>query len=1653
MTGETTIGDLIEIPPVRTVIRLVEGREAPEEIAQSFVFTPEVVAHVNVISEAILAGRGRGYFLQGDFGSGKSHFLAMLFTFLAGGAGEEYLRSGHEGIAKLSDDPRRILPVAISLIDYRSTTPLEQILLEAAEMAIGAEGGEVALSPRSMLIARVRRMITEPEAAESFVTISGAPADQIHEWISENPAGAYSSGLELLRKLGIESPHAIIEERKETFERLFVELERAGFDGIVFLVDELSEFLRSKAAGPPLNEDARTLQFLGEIAGEHKVWIVAAVQESIEATGDIAQSTLRKIKDRFPSRFVLSTVHIRSLISERLVRKNSRAREEIYRIYEHYRGQFPTFTSSFEEFYEVYPVHPVTISLLDGLGTLFSRHRGIVDFVCSRIAGDETRHISSILRRPGRELLGPDSIYEHFSERLSEFSSYNIYPRHVIPHLDSVIESHLKSGEDRYLAKRLVRILVLYRIHPTAPTPTAEALAELVSCSLDAPEMNALFVSEALLDPIAHSSRFLTKRIGDGADGGVYEITTDDDPGKVLDARIERVADGLERGDSRLLFEPLSRLSESDSWPGLELSRGSVTREIEWKSSRRRAVISFLHRDETLASVQKRLKNRIQEQTEWDFILFVAIGETTIGGEHLAIWQVPAPKSGDTLDALTEFLALLLTLDELSQSNPSEAPLIPVAEERLNHVKPAAFQAALEVFYSGAFSDPRIHPDSAIRQLRRFDGLVEAAGEIILADRYPRFAEIAPRGSNPTQRIYQLLLESLIIPGSLSLSEARTRSLVRPIEGLALPLGLVELKRQSYIFSPDISGHPLLSDLFHQIRPSGAISVSELLVTLRTGVFGLPKDTALFLLTSLAAGGLVTIRTNGRALSLEFLNLSTLERAHEVTLGELVGERDRSMLIEECRFLRTSGEWETFGLRQQREAWQEVIRFRNVAERLAGETLKNLKKRREYSSFRAFDFNDLEAKLIAVGKIGDEIRISYPAKEGLEKFLTAFRAESLRGGEIEFMLKLDRFLKRNAEKLIFIDHYVRHNAIETIIGFDDELAAALRSIVELLERPEEVVIPDEGAELDRLFAALRELYVTTYARIHDEYYASHNLPKLSKNGERALQTVRRLAGIEALDRPPGLDRFLSVIDSRKAIRCGRQIREELMRGPLCGCGFHPKQRSDESSNADPGAEIDRFLASYLEILSNPAVLEPLTSHAYAIQDLAPEDSRRLEKIVTDLESNSLRPSVLVGEFDDSLAAKVSKALSGAIALRKIHLEDLSKRLAGRRLTAARLISLFSEWVGEVGEETLFAVVAEEKASPTEERLSASWWRVGSSRLLGNNASTGEIERIGSMLEEHYPSTTLLEPLRALTMEQLLRFIVGERLHIASIRVAWANLTERVMNGQRFPKTTGLECAHADATRAKEIEQRLHLVRRIDDGLDSLYPERLRIRLSLESLISDPWCEEPLKAVAEATLERVEALGETWLDELGAVEPIELEEKPFVLLIDGVAPDIWLSILDRLSTPGEGPSLRWSRLSTLPETVSATAELFGLKGDPSDGLAAIGVPYITMSGREALSVSSSLEGIDSNSALVIRLDTLDRNAHRGTLKLAEMAAVLDAILEKNLLELLRFCTRQNRDLIVTTDHGISMARGGLAHGGGGVYERAIFRAVWKRTRER
>ncbi len=92
MANPGTIRELFDIPEqIRKgdfVLKLAEGVANPRETAQSYVVTPGLVRAfdqaLGLVGGALRDGRSQAAYLHGSFGSGKSHFMAMLSLLLAG---------------------------------------------------------------------------------------------------------------------------------------------------------------------------------------------------------------------------------------------------------------------------------------------------------------------------------------------------------------------------------------------------------------------------------------------------------------------------------------------------------------------------------------------------------------------------------------------------------------------------------------------------------------------------------------------------------------------------------------------------------------------------------------------------------------------------------------------------------------------------------------------------------------------------------------------------------------------------------------------------------------------------------------------------------------------------------------------------------------------------------------------------------------------------------------------------------------------------------------------------------------------------------------------------------------------------------------------------------------------------------------------------------------------------------------------------------------------------------------------------------------------------------------------------------------------------------------------------------------------------------
>ncbi len=1642
------IGDLVEIPPVQTVVRLEQRRRDGAALVDSFVLTAEVTRHLDVLAEALGRDTGQGYFLRGDFGSGKSHFLAALATWAAGGPGAETLAAQHPGLAKLAAGGRRWLPVDLSLVAYRSTTSLEQIVLEAIEAALAEAGHAAVLTPLAAFNRRLRELIADPPIADRLAALAGVPAADLDAWIDRAPRDACAVGMRLMQALGMAEPTQLVDERRQSFVTAMATIRQHGFAGLLLLIDELSEFFRSKPDARRLNEDARTLQFLGEFSAGQPLWIIAAVQEGLERTGDIAQATFRKIKDRFPIHLSLSTLHIRDLIARRLVRRRPGAEAAILRLHDDFRRQFPSFQDNFEAFRDCYPVHPLTLTLLEGLGDLFSEHRGIVDFVHYRLAGDPRRNIPAILDRPSLELLAPDSIYEHFADRLAEFSDFNVFPRQVVPHLDELIGRVLDSEADRELARRLVRILVLYRIHPTAEPPTTARLAELVACALAPmqPELNAQFVAEALLAPIAAASRFLACRKDSSTPTSewVFEILAEEDRDKTFEARLAQEAGELAADDSRPLLAILAELPESLAWPGRAVLNTGLVRACPWRHSQRELFLLFC-----VPGAEIETRERVLSAVTAggaDAALVFSLWKPPFAcppGQPVAVWRLSPPADGEGL--LRRWYAARELLATLDPSHPAEAPLLAAAREAEGSLRPAAERVALATLFAASCDGLRFAPDPAVVQMKRFDRILEQIGEALFERRYPRFAEIAPRGLAPSPRLYQRLLEELAAPGHLSLQEARRLGLTAPIESLAAPLGLVEVRSGAYVVAPDPAVHPLLGKLMELLQPAGVTPLRDIVDGLRRGPFGVPEGTTAFLLACLACRGTLTLVAKGRSLPLDFIRIVTLDTVDGIAPGELLGANERDTLLRECAFLAPPEGWEAFGLKQQSEAWQAALRFKRTAEKLVSGLLPRLKELATFSAFAGFAPEQAATRLEKLRTLADEVKVSYAARDGLQRFLAAWRQSELSAADLDWLRRFARFVDQRSEQFLALAHFLRHPAVCRAIAEEASLAPLHERAVDLLDQPTALLDDEDAAS--QPFETFRHAYAELYIRRHEAFYAAVK-PTLDRHARRALETLRRLAAVEALDRPVGLAEALDRLD-RPPRSCRHNVAEQLRRAPACDCGFEIGEHPDQPDNL--AAELNRCLADYARLLRTPQILAALRARAYALEDAAPDNSQALRRLLDHLEGEpGGAASTLLDAVDSVAAQELARALAGTVRLERRQLGELTTRLRGRRLRKEQVRELVDAWLGQVGTDALLSLEDAADAPPTasgQPETSLDWWPALHPELAGIGDADAPAE-LAASLERRHPARTLRKSFARHADQALANFVASEPFHTQAVREAWLELAGRTLAGRGRPFPPSGPCRHAEAGTAAAVDARLAHLRHLLDCWASPFPDHLRARLPLAAIAGDAWSDEPLRQLAATAVARLEKQADDWLAALPPLSPISLDQPITVLVFDGTAPDVWLAAAAELpAAEWAAASRQWLRLEAAATTVAGIAAQFGLAGDPAAALPAADVDYCHLSGREAHPLVDLLPPATGRRPTVVRIALLDAEAHGGRLGLADLPKLLADYLRRELSPL-RTATRQGgRHLLLTTDHGLGWQHGKLTHGAGGPFEQGIFRVAF------
>ena len=772
--------------------------------------------------------------------------------------------------------------------------------------------------------------------------------------------------------------------------------------GLILVVDELSEFLRAKPDTPAFSEDVRFLQFLGEWIQDKPCWVIAAMQEGIEHTGELEYSLYRKIKDRYPLRLLLTPAHVQSLIADSILIKKPAYDGAVDLLCQELTELYPGSSLDFNSLRVVYPLHPVTLELMEEVRDRFSQARGVVDFTVAQLQGDTSRGIEPFLDQPWGALLTPDAIVDHFRDLLEIQPEFLPLAQQVFPWYEKHLEELFDKPGLQKLAAKILRLLVLVYLSPAREDLSASETATwlLFSATRLNPQRNRKII-ERVLTSLAEHGRYVSST------RGRFKLELRDDSRAMLERLLARQVAEL-KGRDILVLETLAPLLQSAAFNPFKLPRNA------WQHRR---VLWHFH--------ERRYAVWLGEQTPptpdgIGLCLRLPWGEASAAAGSYTVQ--PAPM--EVTDELVELAALIRL---------TETPASPEVDKRIQQRIEAHRQFFHQTFYT-AWQDAKVltpegktEPAPRLQAKGTLDSWLETLALWLLRRTYPAFERFAP-GHGPLPKEAWLRFMRFALNEDLGATQADDYvKLIR--EAYLVPMGLLRHKGREYQAITNLDRHELIRlvtpTLDHNPSPK---TVHE---HLAQPIYGLVPDQINLLLIFLLLQGEIDIFKDRKSYREIFESLPNPLHYDRITPGHALGMDQINALERLCEGLniRTPAHWSV--LTQRRCATQLRQAGRRQIERLQPllTQLKGIKQgerladriQRHIDNWNALDKGEhaiqgLEQFLFEIGSVGaflDEVTTFQPIPDQIAHLLTetqryihllqhpAVRAHAAEGENIE----------------------------------------------------------------------------------------------------------------------------------------------------------------------------------------------------------------------------------------------------------------------------------------------------------------------------------------------------------------------------------------------------------------------------------------------------------------------------------------------------------------------------------------------------------------------------------------------------------------------------------------------------------------------------
>ncbi len=1245
----STYRDLFELSSrpeeVITMDEAVISRQ--EEIVRNYIITTKIESSFEKVFHSLTLDKGKGFWVQGAYGSGKSHFMSFLTVLLHY---DEYWKHVPEKFQQnylpiISD--KKFLTVNFTLSEVNN---LQVKIFDEIEKALHRDGLPIYIKNDKKIVNQFLSELDLMQKEKVFKIIENECEVSKNEWDKL----VESFDVEKLAQIIIkyrqvmgsfsqkEYREVIYPHVKDGLEQIMGKV-KDYYDGIVIFIDELSKFLQKKKKKSEEADALETIQALGQRVKNSPIWVVAAVQKNpatiIDESLYISKEE-EKVFDRF-EQIVLSEADIKEIIDKRIIKKDKNSRKLIGIVYKELKKQIPQLVNyvTQEKFIKLYPFHYEFINALIYLSTFGARHRVAVS-ECWKI-------VNNNLNKEAKELITIDMLYDIFRDTIIHDNFKQHYD--IYENLFEDIISRPNFEYDRRLAKRLVKTLIINNILKKQPLNSVELTHRLMVNMGIGMELTLIYeeIYYTLREVYQKARGKGINLLEEDSDSDIVEHLWEVDPGS-KGVKVEPE-----------IIEEMKHINENDL--GLAVQKFINSNEhlftdyrTEWNSSIKMS-LSFLWRNTERYGITT-IKNikRIKElpgidttRDDIDFALiigfpfFATIKEkkdhihSLLNKNPRIIYWLPSNLSENGKSKLTKLVAiknLINKYDNIIDEETREKKL--QLETNFNQLQ-EELNKKIEQCYLGGEIINKFKKEKNLAQFNTFQRLIEYMLSDIMDKLYPEH----PRYNKKVTRMQSnKLIRDFIIPRAV---KEKSNEIINVGE----PLGIVEKSRSRYELQLK---NKIFTKIYNVIEDGEWHGLDQIRKLIRNKPWGIQEIGLEIIIAALIANGECRACTKGG----EILNSGNFNRNHvgggknlnkiikSISKGNLVNNNIWQEILEIMELLDIEYP-KSKNLINQNKIWANIIKKFSQLNEKANSTYKVLLELG--GELQQFDkFNSSLSVIKEYLEFLDEVKnmqsiddsyegLIHFRKNILDNFsrISIFKDEHLRLQDIFTIVEERMDVKINA-------YFSYFNKIECEYEKVDDIISKFKNLGKI------IIYPDKIKSFLQQDKKAKEDYQKYYIEEHKRYFGAYQKYLLKIKKLKEYYTLSLLEQIEKINVFPSLQKQMKQIKDNYLPLCSINLNiTDLKEEPHCSCGFIPGDNFIPIDEEKVREQFRTSIKSYIEKLKKEEYKKQIEQY------LAENPESRATDLL-DIKSYDLDNVMEI--VDNNFVLEINKALKSAYSI-------------------------------------------------------------------------------------------------------------------------------------------------------------------------------------------------------------------------------------------------------------------------------------------------------------------------------------------------------------------------------------------------------------------